>query len=159
MNKLTPEEFRRRLAGIEDIQESGAYSPDLYRDSASDFICALAIAFNRKLLKPMTLWSRISSAIETGVVAARGGDIERFEEHCLRHVKASTALVVASDDYRKLTAAIRNYDDANRVHFVRALAEHSTPWLILGRDRWETRKAELQAARAELAEMENEVEE
>lgn len=136
------------------MQESGAYSPEVYRDAAADFVCALAIAFNRRVLDAKTLWTRIGSAIETGVVAARGGDLERFEHHCLSHVKASVSLVAASEDYARLTAALRNYDDANRAHFVRYLAEHLYPAIIFGRSRWEERKSELEKARKAIEELE-----
>lgn len=132
------------------MTESGAYSAEAYRQTAAEFVCALALVFNRRELKAVTLWSRIGSAIETGVVAARGGDLDRFEDHCLRHVKASVSLVASSEDYARMTASLTRFDDAACVHFVRYLAEHTMPAIKRGRALWEARKSDLETARKEL---------
>jgi hypothetical protein len=156
MPRLDAAEFRRRLAFQEDTQANADYSPELQREKAADFVCALALVFNRKVLDAKTLWSRIGSAVETGVVAARGGDLERFEHHCLCHVKASVSLVAASEDYARLTARLRQLDDDGRLHFIRYLSEHLYPAVIFGRAKWEERKAELEKARKSLADLEAE---
>lgn len=150
LNKLDAEEFRRRLAGLEDVEASGAFSPEDFREIAADFVCALAVVFNRRELEPKTLWSRIGSAIESGIVEAQGGDLERFENHCLSHIKAQIAVVAASEAYGEYTADLRKMDADAKVGFVRYLSTHLYPATIFGRQRWEERKADLEKERKRL---------
>lgn len=147
---LDAQEFRRRLAGLEDVEASGAFSPDDFRDIASDFVCALAVVFNRKDLDAKTLWSRIGSAIETGIVEAQGGDIDRFENHCLSHILAPISIVAASDAYGQYTEPMRRMDEDARVAFIRYLSKHLYPAVVFGRRKWEERKAELEKERKAL---------
>lgn len=135
------------------MQESGAYCPDLFLDAAADFIVALALIFNRRQLKPITLWTRIGSAITTGIPVAQGGDLARFEEHCRKHVMAAEN-VAANAEYRKLTAALDKYDDVQSRHFILAFSERLVNWMKHGIERWENRKAALQAAREEIEALE-----
>lgn len=132
------------------MEASGAFSPEDFRDVAADFVCALSIVFNRKELDAKTLWSRIGSAIETGLTEAQGGDLDRFENHCLTHILAPISMVAASESYAAYTAAMRNLDADGSVAFVRYLANHLYPAIIFGRQRWEERKAELEKERKAL---------
>lgn len=137
------------------MEASGAFSPDDFREHAANFVCALALVFNRKELDPKTkLWSRIGSAIESGLTEAQGGDLDRFENHCLEHILAPISMVAASESYASYTACVRALDEDGRVAFVHYLSNHLYPAIIFGREKWEERKADLEKERKALEKLE-----
>lgn len=145
MSTLSPLDaatFRREMAGLADVEARGVLDPLSFREAASDFACALAIVFNRDALDAMTLWSRISSAIDSGLPVANDGDLERFESHCLDHIKATPSRVVSDERYAALTEPLRNYDDEQRAAFLRYLSDHLMPVAMFGRRKWEQLKAD-----------------
>lgn len=131
------------------MEASGAFSPEDFRDIASDFVCALAVVFGREL-DAKTIWSRIGSAIETGIVEAQGGDLDRFENHCLSHILAPISWVAASEAYAQYTESMRKMDEDARVAFIRYLSKHLYPAVVFGRRKYRDRKAELDKERKAL---------
>lgn len=150
--RMDAQAFRRRLADLEDYEATGLFSAEDAREAASDFCCALAVVFGRDLDR-LTLWSRIGSAVETALPRAEGGDLERFEHHCLVHVRARISRVAASEVYAELTAPMRSFSGDLANAFVRYLAEHLSAAVIFGREKWEARKAEWDAERKRLREL------
>src|SRR5690606_11590305 len=60
---LDAEEFRRQLAGLGSAANTPEAWKEEHKDAATDLCVALALAFNRDVLDPLSLWDRISTAI------------------------------------------------------------------------------------------------
>lgn len=144
---LTAEEFRRQLAGLEDVRGTAAFSTEAFREHATNFVVALALAFNRRALDATTLWTRIDSAIKRGVTAAQGGDVDALISSALSHVKASPNAVV-SPEFAAMTDAIRALDEDAVYCFLRYLSDHAYTAIIAGKAAWETRKELRKALKA-----------
>lgn len=144
LQKLTPEAFRRHLAGLEDVRGSQAFSTDAFREHATNLGLALALCFNRRKLDPTSLWTRIYSATQVGITAANGGDIEALLNAACGHVLASPNAVV-SDEYSRLTSPLLAIDDDAAYAFLRYLAKSGYTMIQSTKAAWGERK-ELQKA-------------
>lgn len=100
---------------------------------------ALALAFNRAKLDAKTLWTRIDSAIEAGVVAANGSDVQAMIDAACGHVFAPPNAVV-SEEFVGLITPLLAMDDDAAYAFVRHLAASRFTVIVFGRQAWEERK-------------------
>lgn len=153
LQKLTPAEFRKQLAGLRDERGSAAFSTDAFRQHGVDFVVALALVFNRRELDVKTLWTRIDSAITTGITEANGNDTHRLIDAACGHVLASPNAVVSSE-FQSLTSGIFAMDEDESYAFVRHLAKSRYTLIAFGRQAWEERKELRKAAEAFAAESE-----
>lgn len=156
LEKLTPEMFRQQLAGLRDERGSAAFSVDAFRDHATNLGVALALVFNRRSLAATTLWTRIDSAIQSGITTANGADIHSLINTACDHVMASPNAVL-SDDFSRLVGPILAMDEDEAYGFIRHLARSRYTLIAFTKQAWEDRK-ELRTAAAriekELAETE-----
>lgn len=122
----------------------------------------LATHFNRKMLDPMTLWSRIGTALATSSVKVQDGDLSRFITLCLEAVKAHPGIFAADEKALALVGALIEKSTEWRESFVRYISARSYIVIILGRGAWENVKAERSAMweqrRKEIEAAETEVE-
>lgn len=136
-------EYRRRLAGLSDTAGIEGGFADTYRDLSSECVLLLAICFNRRELDAVTLWTRIDSAIQKGLAECDGEDVGRFLSACLEHVMASINVAATQSDAVRIQQQLLALHDDARVYFLQYLAKHRYVAIVLGREKWEARKAEL----------------
>lgn len=150
LSTLDCQEFRRRLAGLEDIASNqDAYSDD-YRELASDFVLLLAICFNRQQLEATSLWTRIDSAIQKGLAECNGDDIDRLVSSALEHVLANINVVATQADALRIQESLGSLERDARTYFAQYIAKHRYSAIVIGRQKWEARKAEIAAQVKEL---------
>ena len=140
---LDTENFRRRLAGLEDPLARDADTPGEkaeIRNLAAELIATLADLFGDDLDRK-TLWSRIGSALETADAKVSDGDLERFLSLCLEHVKADPGRAAAHSGLGSLLATFEVRSSEWRFAYVAYLHTHRYPALQFGRKRWEQVKA------------------
>lgn len=157
ISNLSQAEFRRRLAGLEDVSSGQNEYADDYRDLASDFVLLLAICFNRRQLEATSLWTRIDSAIQKGLAESNGDDLDRMVSSALDHVLASMNVAATQEDALRIQESIAELDRSQRVYFAAYLAKHRYTAIVLGRKKWEERKVDL-AAHLKTLDMESEIE-
>lgn len=133
-------EFRQTLAGLKDPSAGEDINADDYGPFAAEFVLMLAIAFNRRTLDATTLWTRIGSAIERGLAACDGDDLDRLISVALEHVQANINVVACEDTCVSYQSRLRRLPKESRVYFCRYLADHRYPVIVMGRDLWEQRK-------------------
>ncbi len=143
-------EYRRRLAGLSDTAGIEGGFADQYRDLSSECVLLLAICFNRRSLDAVTLWSRIDSAIQKGLAECDGEDVGRFLSACLEHVLANINVSATQPDAIRIQQTLLGLTDDGRVYFLQYMAKHRYVAIVLGREKWENRKAEIAAQLNEL---------
>lgn len=150
MEVLNAVEFRQRLAGLADVAGGQDELPDMFRDLASDYVLLLAMVFNRKRLDAKTIWTRIDSAIQSGLAECDGEDIERFCDVGFNHVQATPNVVACHGGALDIQQQLYSLDEESRVCFLQYLSRHRYPAIVFGRQKWEERKTELQRVADEL---------
>jgi hypothetical protein len=156
LERLTPEQFRQQLAGLRDERGSAAFSIDAFREHATNLGVALALVFNRKSLNPVTLWTRIDSAIQTGITAANGADIHALINTACEHVMASPNAVLSAE-FGGLIGPILDMEDDEAYAFIRHLARSRYTLIAFTRKAWTDRKDLIAAAARIDKELETEV--
>lgn len=137
---ITPKEFRQTLAGLKDPSAGEDIDAGDYGPFAAEFVLMLAIAFNRRTLDATTLWTRIGSAIQRGLAACDGDDLDRLVSVALEHVQANINVVACEETCVNYQSRLRRLPKESRVYFCRYLADHWYPVVVMGRDLWEQRK-------------------
>lgn len=143
-------EYRRRLAGLSDTAGIEGGFADLYRDLSSDCVLLLSICFNRRQLDPVTLWTRIDSAIQKGLAECDGEDVGRFLSACLEHVMANINVCATQTDAVRIQQSLLGLPNDGRVYFLQYLSKHRYVAIVLGREKWEQRRADIAAQLKEL---------
>jgi hypothetical protein len=138
-------EYRRQLAGLADVSGGEDSFADEYREMTSECVLLLAICFNRRQLEAVTIWSRIDAAIQKGLADCDGEDVDRFLSTCLEHVLANISVVASQPDAIRIQQSILKLSGDERVYFLQYLAKHRYVAIVLGREKWEMRKAEIAA--------------
>lgn len=151
LKTLTPEKFRRQLAGLEDDRASQVFDRDSFSQHSCDLVVALALVFNRAKLDPKTLWTRIDSAIEAGLSAANGSDTQALIDAACAHVMAAPNAVV-SEEFATRIKPILELDDDAAYAFFRHLAGSRYTVIVFGQQAWEERKELRKTAEALAAE-------
>jgi len=136
-------EYRRRLAGLSDTAGIESGFADQYRELSSECVLLFAICFNRRALDPVTLWTRIDSAIQKGLAECDGEDVGRFLSSALEHIMASINVTATQEDAVRIQRSLLNLTDDARVYFLQYMSKHRYVAVVLGREKWENRKAEL----------------
>lgn len=144
LQQLTPEQFRKQLAGLTDVRDSGVLSSEGMREHGTNLAVAMAVAFNRRKLDVKTLWTRIDSAIQAGITAANGADIHALIDATCGHVLASPNAVV-SDEFAALIGPLFDLDDDEAYALVKYLSRSRYTVIVFAKRAWEERK-ELRAA-------------
>lgn len=135
---MSTEEARRLLAGLIDPERpSGGDAESLeVKEAAVRFGSILAKLFGESLDR-VTLWERISSAIEAACSKVDDGDLDRFAHLCLEHVLADAGRAAACD---ALTATLETFAARPvewRQAYVRYCRTHRIALVVHVRRRWE----------------------
>lgn len=139
LEALTPDLFRKKLAGLTDDRGQVAFSNDSFRPLAIDLTVALALAFNRNKLDTLTLWTRIDSALGCGVSAANGGDVYALVDAACGHVHASPNAIVSAE-FVGLAKPVMDLDEDAAYGFVKYLSKSRFTVIALARQSWEERR-------------------
>ncbi len=149
---LDAELFRQKLASLVDEADGESDWVEEYREIASDFVLLLSIGFNRRELNATTLWGRIDSAIQKGLAACDGVDVDRLMSACLDHVMAPINVVATQEKAVEIQSAITSLPKERRAFFCQYLATHRYAAIVNGREKWEWHK-EIQKEIKRLAEV------
>lgn len=138
--------FRQKLAGLADPESSDDSADGALHDEqkrmATEVCLMLATHFNRKTLDPITLWSRIGTALSVSSAKVQDGDLSRFLTLCLETVKAHPGIFAADENAMALVSELTEKPAEWRQSFVRYISSRSYIIIILGRGAWEDVKAE-----------------
>ena len=134
VEKLTPEEFRRKIAGLENQTKIKEADRQNLRDEAVRFSTILARLFSDDLDR-MTLWERIGSALVVSV-AKCGGDIDAFVNHALAHIHASPASVAASEEILQVIETYGTRPSDWKAEYLSYISRHHYIILVHARARW-----------------------
>lgn len=104
--------------------------------------------FNRRMMDAKLLWTRIDSAIQTGITAANGADIHALINSSCEHVMASPNAVLSAE-FSGLVGPILDMDEDEAYAFVKHLAKSRYTLIAFTKKAWEERK-ELRAVAARI---------
>lgn len=137
--RLSPESFRRMLAGLADDTSEPGWLED-FREAGARLALIMARFYDRTKLEPIKLWERIGSGIAAACEQVDDGDLDRLISICLDHVCASHSAVAADQEFAPVIQTLSERDESWRLQLVRYLKTHSYTILIHGRKLWEERK-------------------
>ncbi|MCL1789849.1 MAG: hypothetical protein FWG40_00570 [Peptococcaceae bacterium] len=131
MLQISAVEFRRRLAGLEDVSQT-VETDEGMRDLAIDFVLALKDVFGDSLDRK-TVWNRISNGIS---IAANkcGGKVDSFIAEALEFVKASPEGVVTNDKLKRVNAEIKGQPKDWQMAFIKSCLTYRTLILLEARE-------------------------
>lgn len=132
--------FRRKLAGLADPERRATPGEAVnYRNEATAWVVVLCRLFGDELDR-LTLWSRIDTALRTAGDKAPEGDLDRWCDLCLEHVRADPGRAAADEKH----VAWRTVNDAKdlswKLSFVRWVASNPYAAVTHGRLAWEEYK-------------------
>lgn len=132
MLQISAEEFRRKLAGLQDDKVITEYENLAIRELCIDLVLVLREVFGDSLDRK-TLWHRISNAI---TVAAHkcGGRAERFIAECLDFVKADESGVVRSEGLKKIYQEVKCKDKDWQIAFIKECLTYKNLILLEARE-------------------------
>lgn len=132
-------EFRLRLAGL--CSEKRDAGVEAYRPLATRIVVLLARHYNRETLDPTALWSRIETAILSGV-EKRAGSPETMLSAMLEHVKAPAERVARDEDFAALLGELAAQDQAFLDGLAGYLRKATYAVMMFARSAWEAEKAD-----------------
>lgn len=135
--------FRRTLLRLSDPdQKPGATEKTEIRETAHRIVGLLPRVFGESLDRT-TLWSRIDSAISTACAKVGDGDVARWWQLVLEHIKADAARVACCEP---IVLEMATTSEARPLPWRQALiayfSTHRIPVVVHGRLLWERSKAE-----------------
>lgn len=134
-------DFRAALAGLADPDRqltTGDHAS--FRPKAARLVVALCLHFGRDLDRK-TLWSRIDSGLQAACAKVSDGDLDRWLDLLLEHVRADPARAAACPQLTGLRADLIGPDEAHRRAFVRYVETRRYAVLAFGRAAWGEYKA------------------
>lgn len=145
LGELSTEEFRRKLAGLIDPQES--QSPERrqeLKDLSIRFAAALPEVFGDELDR-VTMWDRIGTGLQAAFAKTAGDDHEFFIQQVLEHIKAEASKASMNEPIGQVIATLGEWSSSDRQAWITYFSTHLIPVLVHARARWtktkETRKA------------------
>lgn len=142
---ISAEQFRQRLAGLIDPQETvDADTKEGVRDLAVRFCAALPAVFGDSLDRT-TLWDRIGSGIQSAAAKTAGDDAEYFVSQVLEHIKTDPAKALSEPEIAHVLLSLQGWSVASRQAWLLHLSTHLIPTLVFAKAKWEQRKADAKA--------------
>lgn len=134
--KISHEDFRRKLAGLEDPekQPTGIGIEMDIQEMSNRFIWILCRTFG---LKRKKLWERIPTALQTSSAKCDDGNLDRFTSMCLAHVKAEPARVARCEEYHRWLSTAILRPDSWKQAFIRYFSTTLYAAVVHGRNAWE----------------------
>lgn len=139
MSVLTPEQFRLKLACLNDPTTKSEIVKHSLIEEAVDFVSELPRFYSDELDR-MQLWDRIGNGLLAAASKA-DGNCELFINSVLSYIKASPTSVAASE---RLAAFITNFekrDSAWKRDFIHQFQEYNYLIIVKARTAWQGKKA------------------
>lgn len=137
---LTPEVFRKKIAGLVDESRDLSESDiEDMKSTAVRFVSILASLFGDDLDRK-TLWERIGSGISVGI-AKSGDDASHFANECLMHIKAAPGEVAASAPMTSFMLQLDARPQSWHKQFLGYIHKHNYIIVMYARARWEEYKS------------------
>jgi hypothetical protein len=134
---MDTEQFRRKLAGLEDPSRPLGASVDMaIKQDVIRFACMLAHLFGEGLARE-TLWGRIGSALATACAKVSDADTDRWATLCLEHVQADSVKTAACEPLGNLLAAWMGRPVEYRQAILNYTESRSYAVLAHARARWQ----------------------
>jgi len=109
-NSLSMDDYRRKLAGLEDTEIVDQGDRESFERCALALGDAMASLYNRDKLDPIKLWSRIASGLEQ-CARENAGDAEALVNGCLMHVLADVDHVAMHKGLAQLMEEVSQQSD------------------------------------------------
>lgn len=139
IDRLDTERLRKELAGIE-VRESSDWGPQDFRHASEDLCLLMAEMYNRDSLDVKKLWERIGTGIAVACEKVSDGDLDRFINVCLEHVKCDIGKVASNETASAVMRRLIPKEESWRLAFVDYLKKHSYVAVVFGRAAWEAKK-------------------
>ena len=140
---LTPADFLAAAKQhVDPDRRLSAAEPENIRQEAvrvvTGYCCLFGASLDRK-----TLWDKIATALASACAKVGGeGDIDRWIDLCLEHIRAEPGNVVRLKTFTDLRESLRTRDEPWRRAFLRYVENHRFAVLAYSRARWEQIKKE-----------------
>lgn len=144
MNELTTEQFRLRLACLNDPTVKTEMARHSLIEEAVDFVSELPRFYSDELDR-MSLWDRIGN----GLLAASSkadGNCELFINSVLSYIKASSTSVAASDRLAAFIALFEKRDTTWKRDFIHQFQEYNYLIIVKARSAWQAKKEQVKHA-------------
>ncbi|EMO53888.1 hypothetical protein [Leptospira noguchii] len=135
IDKLTPEEFRRKIAGFTDQMKRINETDKQNLKEEAVRLCSIFASLFGDELDRMTLWERINNALVTAI-AKSGSDLDAFVNCALDFIKSDPARVAASDALSSFLDMIASRNDVWRKEFLSYISKHHFILIVHARKRW-----------------------
>ncbi|MDO6383440.1 hypothetical protein [Leptospira santarosai] len=134
IEQVTAEEFRRKLAGLEDKDKLNVNDKQNLKDEAVRLATIFARLFSDDLDR-ITLWNRIGSALSSACSKAND-DIELFVNYCLEHIKADSSSVAASEELGQVISSFETRTTTWKKQFISYISKNHFIILVYARAKW-----------------------
>ncbi|WP_078124028.1 hypothetical protein [Leptospira alexanderi] len=134
IEQITAEEFRRKLAGLEDKDKLNNNDKQNLKDEAIRLATIFAKLFSDDLDR-MTLWNRIGSAMISACSKAND-DLELFVNCCLEHIKAESSHVAASEELAQIILSFETKTVTWKKQFISYVSKNHYIILVYARAKW-----------------------
>jgi len=141
---LTPEQFRLKLACLNDPSVKSEIIKHSLIEEAVDFVSELPRFYGDELERK-SLWDRIGSGLLAAASKA-DGNCELFVNATLAYIKASPASVAASE---RLAAFITSFEKRDLIwkrDFIHQFQEYHYLIIVKARAAWQTKKEQMKHA-------------
>ena len=139
LSALTPEQFRLKLACLNDPTTKSEIVKHSLIEEAVDFVSELPRFYSDEFDR-MQLWDRIGNGLLAAASKA-DGNCELFINSVLSYIKASPTSVAASE---RLAAFITNFEKRDtgwKRDFIHQFQEYNYLIIVKARAAWQGRKA------------------
>jgi hypothetical protein len=138
MDKISPEQFRLKLASLVDDSKKSEIIQQSLLDEAVDFVSELPRFFSEDFDR-MTLWERIGNGL-LAASAKADNNCDLFINSILSYIKASHSSVAASDRLAAFVAMFNTRDDVWKRDFIRQFQTYHYLIIIKSRTAWNDKK-------------------
>lgn len=136
LNELTTEQFRQKLAGLVDPQES--QTPERraeLKDLAIKFTSCLPSMFGDDLDRK-TLWNRIGTGLQSAFAKTAGDDYEFFIQQVLDHIKSEPSKAAINQYLAEVITTLGEWSPSDRQAWITYFHTHLIPVLVHARNAW-----------------------
>lgn len=146
LGELTTEQFRQKLAGLIDPQET--QTPERrqeLKDVSIKFAAALPEVFGDDLDR-VTMWNRIGTGLQAAFAKTAGDDHEFFVQQVLEHIKAEPSKASVCQAIGDVIVTLGEWSSSDRQAWITYFNTHLIPILVHARAGW-TKTKEIRKAK------------
>lgn len=134
IDKLTPQEFRLKLAGLNEKEELSEPVKENLKQEAIRFVSILPKVFGDNLDR-MTLWDRIQSALTTSC-SKYPNDISKFINATLEHIQANISRNEDSEILFSIISMLESRPKDFQDGFIQYINKNTYVVSIFAKKRW-----------------------